>query len=139
VALLDAQAGERPCVGTYRTEQGPNGQFFGGTSGKTRQQQWNRADGVNASRFFYVAKASAAERSRGLPAGERNTHPTVKPLALMRWLLTLITPPGGVVLDPFAGSGSTLVAAAELGIEAIGIEQDATYVEIARQRCEVSV
>src|SRR5678816_1500111 len=91
-------------------------------------------DTGSASRFFYVAKSSAAERSRGLPAGERNGHPTVKPLALMRWLLTLITPPGGTVLDPFAGSGSTLVAAAELGVAAIGIEQSAEYCATARAR-----
>ncbi len=57
----------------------------------------------------------------------------------MRWLLTLVVPPGGVVLDPFAGSGSTLVAAADLGIEAIGIEQDADSCRIAQQRCGVAV
>jgi len=68
----------------------------------------------------------------------RNPHATVKPLALMRWLITLITPPGGVVLDPFAGSGSTLVAAKELGFQSIGIEMqntdDEPYCEIAKRR-----
>lgn len=59
---------------------------------------------------------------------------TVKPLALMRYLCRLITPPGGIVLDPFAGSGSTLIAALREGFSAIGIEQEAEYVEIAKAR-----
>jgi len=58
----------------------------------------------------------------------------VKPLALMRYLCRLITPPGGIVLDPFAGSGSTLIAALREGFSAIGIEQEAEYVEIAKAR-----
>lgn len=88
------------------------------------------ADGHEWSRFFYVAKASRRER------GEGNNHPTVKPIALMRYLVQMITPPVGIVLDPFMGSGSTLVAAAELGIPAIGIEMNAEYVEIAARRVD---
>jgi len=65
-----------------------------------------------------------------------NIHSTVKPLALMRWLLTLVTPPGGTILDPFAGSGSTLVAAAQLGIRAVGIELSEEYAEIAARRID---
>jgi len=83
--------------------------------------------GENA-RYFYCAKASTRER------GEDNTHPTVKPLALMRWLITLVTPPGGVVLDPFCGSGTTLLAARELGFAAIGVELSTEYCEIAKRR-----
>ncbi len=64
----------------------------------------------------------------------RNTHPTVKPTNLMAWLVRLITPPGGIVLDPFAGSGSTCVAARREGFFFIGIEQELEYVEIARKR-----
>ncbi len=64
----------------------------------------------------------------------RNSHPTVKPLALMRWLCRLVTPPGGLILDPFAGSGSTLIAAHQEGFRAIGIEQDADYCRIAEAR-----
>ena len=64
------------------------------------------------------------------------THPTVKPIRLMEYLLTLVTPKGGVVLDPFCGSGTTLVAAVNLGINCIGIEQDADYVKIAKARVE---
>lgn len=78
--------------------------------------------------FRYVAKASRAER------GEGNSHPCVKPLALMRYLIRMVTPPGGTVLDPFCGSSSTGVAAAELGYEFIGIEQDSSYCAIAEKR-----
>ena len=66
----------------------------------------------------------------------RNHHPTVKPTALMRWLVRLVTPPGGTVLDPFMGSGSTGKAAALEGFGFIGIELDADYLEIARRRIE---
>ena len=82
----------------------------------------------NAARFFYCAKASPAER------GEYNTHATVKPLALMRYLIKLITPPNGIVLDPFAGSGSTLVAAIQLGFDAIGVELDKAHCDIIAAR-----
>jgi len=64
----------------------------------------------------------------------RNNHPTVKPTDLMAWLVRLVTPPGGIVLDPFAGSGSTLVAAKREGFQYIGIEREAEYVEIAKAR-----
>ena len=65
---------------------------------------------------------------------QANHHPTVKPQHLMRWLCRLITPPGGIVLDPFAGSGSTGVAALSEGFEFIGVEVDPEYVQIARAR-----
>lgn len=84
-----------------------------------------------ASRFFYVAKASRSERELG---GVRNIHPTVKPVELMRWLVRLVTPPGGAVLDPFTGSGSTGVATLREGVAFVGIEQSAEYAEIARGR-----
>ena len=79
-----------------------------------------RGDTGSAARFFYCAKASTADR-----AGSK--HPTVKPLALMRYLCKLVTPPGGDILDPFAGSGTTLQAAWEQAFSVFGIEQDATY------------
>jgi site-specific DNA-methyltransferase (adenine-specific) len=82
----------------------------------------------SAARFFYCAKASRADR------GGDNRHPTVKPTALMRYLCRLVTPPGGLVLDPFAGSGSTGKAAVAEGFRFIGIEREADYVEIARAR-----
>jgi len=86
------------------------------------------ADSGGASRFFYCAKASPSER------GEGNNHPTVKPLSLMKYLCKLITPPGGLVLDPFSGSGSTLIAAKQEGFNYLGIELNPEYVEIAKAR-----
>src|SRR5690606_10534081 len=71
------------------------------------------ADEGGASRFFYVAKASRSERTMG--GKVENNHPTVKPIKLMRYLCRLVTPPGGTVLDPFAGSGTTLLAAVQEG------------------------
>lgn len=88
-------------------------------------------DSGSAARFFYCAKASKADR------GEGNGHPTVKPTELMRYLCRLVTPPGGVVLDPFMGSGSTGKAAALEGFRFIGIEREAEYLAIARERIQV--
>jgi DNA modification methylase len=84
----------------------------------------------SAARFFYCAKASKADR------GDGNGHPTVKPTELMRYLVRLVTPPGGVVLDPFMGSGSTGKAAMLEGFDFIGIEREAEYLEIAKQRIQ---
>jgi site-specific DNA-methyltransferase (adenine-specific) len=84
----------------------------------------------SAARFFYCAKASKSDR------GDGNIHPTVKPTDLMRYLCRLVTPPGGVVLDPFMGSGSTGKAATLEGFEFIGIDMTPEYVEIARARIE---
>jgi len=105
-------------IGTFnmRDRTGEPG-IFGGDSG-------------GASRFFFTAKASSGERHY---AG-RNTHTTVKPVALMRWLCRLVTPPRGIVLDPFMGSGSTGVAALAEGFRFLGIELSAEYLEIAKQR-----
>lgn len=106
----------------------------------------------SAARFFYSTKASRKDRHEGLEDPDPqfkhgvtlrkientntkgNNHPTVKPTELMRYLCRLVTPPGGVVLDPFMGSGSTGKAAHLEGFRFIGIEQDADYLEIARMR-----
>jgi len=87
-------------------------------------------DTGSAARFFYTAKASRTERGKG------NNHPTVKPIDLMAYLCRLITPPGGIVLDPFCGSGTTLKAALSEGFSAIGIEKDAAYFEIIESRMD---
>jgi site-specific DNA-methyltransferase (adenine-specific) len=89
-------------------------------------------DEGSAARFFYCAKACAADRNEGL--GERNKHPTVKPVALMRWLVRLVCPPQGTVLDPFAGSGSTGKAAEVEGFNSILIEKDAGHVKLIEKR-----
>lgn len=116
-------------------------------------------DSGSAARFFYCAKASKADREAGVggevdyehsgprghslngdgsprprPRPRANIHPTVKPTSLMRWLCRLITPPGGVILDPFTGSGSTGKAAILEGFRFIGIEREAEYCDIARAR-----
>jgi DNA modification methylase len=85
-------------------------------------------DTGSAARFFYCAKASKRDRDEG------NIHPTVKPTDLMRYLCRLVTPPGGVVLDPFMGSGSTGKAAVLEGFRFVGVEREAEYLEIARAR-----
>lgn len=86
----------------------------------TRQAGVFHGDGGSAARFFYCAKAGPDDRLD-------SKHPTVKPVELMRWLVRLITPPGGVVLDPFAGTGSTGVAALREGLGAVLIERDPEY------------
>jgi DNA modification methylase len=117
-------------------------------------------DSGSAARFFYCAKASKAERNAGLQElpeirhADRNTddgvdgdnprnrtnqpkqnfHPTVKPIALMRYLVRLVTPPNGKVLDPFAGSGTTLVACVLEGFESVGMEMTADYLPIIQGR-----
>ena len=106
--------------------KGVQGVAFGKYGGMEQTQ--GRGDSGSAARFFYCSKASRKDRSEG------NTHATVKPTDLMRYLVRLITPPGGTVLDPFAGSGSTLKAAILEGFNCIGIELDAEYVQIARDR-----
>lgn len=125
-------------------------------------------DSGSAARFFYCAKASKADRDEGCdgltestaaervdraegsagmdspragagrPAGARNSHPTVKPTELMRYLCRLITPPGGTVLDPFMGSGSTGKAAVLEGFGFVGIERDPGYMKIAEARVAVA-
>ncbi|MCC6952334.1 MAG: site-specific DNA-methyltransferase, partial [Phycisphaerales bacterium] len=97
-------------------------------------------DSGSAARFFYCPKADKDDRESGIavrPVVDRqrlNSHPTVKPTDLMRYLCRLITPPGGTVLDPFAGSGSTGRGALLEGFGFVGVEREAEYVEIARLR-----
>jgi site-specific DNA-methyltransferase (adenine-specific) len=88
-------------------------------------------DSGGASRFFYCAKPSASEKH---PERQKNTHPTVKSVALMTYLARLVTPPGGLVLDPFAGSGTTGIAAALGGWRFVGWEQDPESAAIATAR-----
>lgn len=93
-------------------------------------------DTGSAARFFYSAKVSKSERNEGMPDGKTNIHPTLKPVSLMAYLCRLVTPPGGTVLDPFMGSGSTGKAAVREGFNFIGCELSAEYLEIARARIE---
>lgn len=127
-ALLDEQSGVLVsgfmAAGTEREGVG----YHGALGTKVRND--THGDTGGASRFFYTSKAAASERH----AAGKNTHPTVKPVDLMRWLCRLVTPKGGLILDPFCGSGSTGVAALAEGFRFIGFEREAEYVETARRR-----
>ena len=113
------------------THQPKRSGFAGFKTGRDDGANFQRdPDNGSAARFFYCAKASKKDRSDG------NNHPTVKPNALMRYLCRLVTPPGGVVLDPFMGSGSTGVAAMQEGFRFIGIDMDPSYTAIAYKRIE---
>jgi DNA modification methylase len=108
--------------------------YQGGLGNRVRHD--THGDSGGASRFFYCAKASPAERNAGL-GGEterQNSHPTVKPINLMRWLCRLVTPPGGVILDPFLGSGTTGCAAVLEGFDFLGVEKLGEYMAIAETR-----
>lgn len=158
---LDEQAGQ------LTTHNGGASSGMGYHGGTALRQQPKGADTGGASRFFYCAKASRAERNaglEGLPEVERRTqgrdvvrvidrkdgrgpvpvnaqirpaanhHPTVKPITLMRYLCRLVTPAGGLILDPFTGSGTTGIAATLEGFNFIGLEREAEYIDIARAR-----
>ena len=105
------------------------------------QEPRGHNDSGGASRFFPVFKyqAKAPKKERPVLVREDGTkvqHATVKPLKLMEWLVTLITPEGGTILDPFAGTGTTLQAATNKGFRAIGIEADADYIQLIHRRLE---
>jgi site-specific DNA-methyltransferase (adenine-specific) len=139
-ALLDAQSGERIVnMPSRRGAGGQNGRY-GALGQQARDEMPLYADSGGASRFFYTAKASRSEREAGLehllPPGKRraNQHPTVKPVDLMAWLVRLVTPTGGLVLDPFLGSGSTGMAALDEGMRFVGFDLDPDYVALAGNR-----
>jgi hypothetical protein len=128
--------GSDEVVGLFPDVQGPWG-GNGSKSNKGANSMFGIGDNPDnerykgqgsAARFFYCAKTSKKER------GEGNNHPTVKPIALMTYLCRLVTPPGGVVLDPFMGSGSTGIAALQEGFDFVGIERDPEYLAIAESR-----
>ncbi len=144
-----------------------NGEYANGTFSSGIVSREINGDAGSAARFFYCAKASKEDREEGLQDlamrsagdvtdrkdgsdglnspragagrtnGSRNHHPTVKPTDLMRYLVRLITPPGGVCLDPFGGSGSTAKACAKEGFKAILIEKELEYCELASRRARL--
>lgn len=122
---------------TLRRSAKPEQEGWGMNKHAADSAELRDAGSGSAARFFYCAKASRKER------GEGNDHPTLKPLALMRYLVRLVTRKGGIVLDPFMGSGTTGVAAIQEGMNFIGIERDKHYFEIARLRisggCSTSI
>lgn len=138
-AELDKQSGDRPGMkpGVLRRGATTGASIGGGAAYGTaapQEVETGYADSGGASRFFptfrYEAKAPTHERPRdGLVA-----HPTVKPLDLMRWLVRLVTPPGGTVLEPFAGSGTTAEACVVEGFRCIAIEREADYLPLIVSR-----
>jgi DNA modification methylase len=93
-------------------------------------------DQGGASRFFPTFRYEAKAPTRERPKVDGVVHPTVKPLALMRWLVRLVTPPGGLVLDPFLGSGTTAEAAELEGFRWVGCEQNVDYLPLIQQRLD---
>lgn len=138
-AELDRQVGPVHWQATNNTRKSSG---WGVSQGKSRRQ-WDapkvgaerlakEGPGLGPSKFFYVAKAPKSER----PVVDGTAHPTVKPLTLMRWLVRMVTPPNGTVLDPFAGSGTTLEAAMLEGFNVIGIEREADYLPLIQARID---
>jgi site-specific DNA-methyltransferase (adenine-specific) len=179
IRILDEQSGISKSSASIRNNKIRNDKnIYGGGKGIPQVSlESNHNDKGGASRFFYVAKASKAERNKGLEdfedkplafsnqakaelkrgnlefngngiTGEgivghgnkvnmlKNFHPTVKPIKLMQYLIKMITPPNGIVLDPFCGSGTTGVACKIEGFEFVGLEQDIEYTKIAQARIE---
>ncbi|WP_460067201.1 DNA methyltransferase [Pseudomonas sp. H1_G08] len=158
VALFPAQAGAAaPVTGNEPTANGFSGPVkYSGM--RERVSGAFHSDSGSAARFFYCAKTSRKDRNEGLLSSDApavakdatmrdcetaewstrngNSHPTVKPTDLMAYLLRLVTPAGGVALDPFMGSGSTGKAAMREGFQFIGCEIDEQYAAIARARIE---
>jgi hypothetical protein len=135
--LLDQQSGETSynpsgIFGTQRGDQ-PSDTAAAFAVRKDGDGVFGYGDRGGASRFFYCAKASKRDRNTN---GAANTHPTVKPTELMRWLIRLVTPPGGIILDPFGGSGSTGVAAQADSVRCILIEREDEYLQIIRDRLD---
>jgi DNA modification methylase len=155
--MLDEQSGES---GGKFSRQSRKRKWFMLSGSENNIQEANAPDNYGdkggASRFFYCAKASKSERNLGCEEFEeikggsyqfrqdgsldgkipikKNNHPTVKPIKLMEYLIRLVTPKGGIVLDPFLGSGTTALACIKQGMNYIGIEQDEDYCKIAEAR-----
>lgn len=154
-------AGSKKNIGDYNRKE--NNSIFNNSKGGIGQGEFGGkrfGDKGGASRFFYCAKASKSERNKGLDgfdtkqtiggggtyneeagakfgsikAEGKNFHPTVKPIKLMQYLVKMITPPNGIVLDPFCGSGTTGVACKLDGFQFVGLEQDPEYLRIAEAR-----
>jgi len=126
--LLDEQSGITTNT-RHMSYKRSGGEFINGIPSQP-EKGWFKKETGGASRFFYCAKASKKER------GEGNNHPTVKPVSLIKYLVTLVTPPDGVCLDPFMGSGTTAIACISTNCNYIGFELDAHYCEIANERIQ---
>lgn len=140
VAELDAQSGStKDGVAGGSSSHGFRKDHVGGEPTTYRPVAEGYGGAGGASRFFYQAKSSKKDRNYGMPEGEKNSHPTVKPIKLMQYLVRLVTQPGGTVLDPFAGSGTCGIAAIREGFDYIGIEQDPEYAVLAATRIKFAM
>ena len=158
--ILDQQSGKLNKQAKCKTDNksGWQNHYVGGTDVNAVERKLYLDEG-GASRFFYCPKASKTDRNEGCDSLEdkgysinqahnsktleeryalksKNNHPTVKPTDLMQYLIRLVTPKGGIVLDPFMGSGSTGKAAIKEGMIFVGIEREDEYYQIAKQRIE---
>jgi DNA modification methylase len=127
--LLDEQSGKSLSKKSMRGVGYTDSNIYG-SGDKDFDTERGYNDSGGASRFFYCAKATKKER------GEGNNHPTVKPVSLIKYLVTLVTPPDGVCLDPFMGSGTTAIACINTNRFFIGFELDKDYCDIANKRIE---
>ena len=160
--LIDEQSGVSKSSKSNKIYQNDaSNRVVANSAGGQRSPESTYADKGGASRFFYVAKVSKKERNLGLdefeskiiegrdegqdatsvaykkrPTPTKNNHPTLKPINLMTYLCRLVTPEGGIVLDPFMGSGSTGIAACLEGFRFVGMEMDEDYFKIAEARIE---
>lgn len=137
VAELDAQSGITTSSGGKGARSGKFGAGVGGYGHDGRavgQNAGGLGDSGGASRYFPVFKYQAKAPSSERPKIDGKGWPTVKPLSLMRWIVRLVTPPGGLVLDPFAGTGTTLQAAELEGFDSLGVERDDFAYRLACQR-----
>ena len=146
---MDAQSGVSKSTGGKFSGVNALGQDSGWNAHNNRPVEINRpTDAGGASRFFnrlpieeddlvpffYTPKASRSERNAGMPEGTVCSHPTVKPISIMEWCLTLVAREGTVVLDPFMGSGTTGIAAVRCKVNFVGIEREEEYLRIAEAR-----
>lgn len=123
----ETSSGEKKLTHSEKTDE--NGHKLNKVYGKFNPHPNEyEANTGSAARFFYTAKASQSERGKG------NDHPTVKPLAIMRYLCRLVTPPKGIIYDPYAGSGTTIIAGIEEGFSAFGSDLDAHHCDIFNLR-----
>lgn len=159
IKMMDEQSGISKSSGGSGEKSGGNlgGFGFKGLNKISASNHGGLGDVGGASRFFYVAKPSKAEKNKGLEnfktknvndgrktsidnayqrgdTQRQNTHPTVKPITLMEYLVKLITPKGGICLDPFCGSGSTPIACKKLDYKYVGIDMEQEYLDISKAR-----
>jgi len=147
IAILDAQSGVRTSGKSDGFEGPYKAQVYGKFANNSIRPETIYGDTGGASRYYtnfpyekiprfiYMPKSSPSDRTMGKMV--KNDHPCIKSTNLMAWLVRLITPPGGIVLDPFCGSGSTLVGAIREGHSYIGIDQEKHYCDIAEVRTAI--